>query len=157
MTAAKRQARRRVKRREYRGRRITEADLLAAGLVKSAGEARGRLRSRRVDPVVPVTQEIAVLGFALDYAGLVELLIRRRQSLGLSQADVDAMAGWTDSYTSKLEMRTGLPIWLRREQWIRPQAADELVSRTAGALSMKLWLQTLGVKLALTVESENAG
>lgn len=157
MPASERQLQRRVRRRIDRGWRVTERDLIAAGLVEAADSARPRNRSRRLDPVVPVSREIAILGFALDYPELVELLIRRRLALGLSQAEVDHKAGWPEGYTSKLEMKLGLPIWLRRNSVLRPRSTGELVSRTAGKMSLSVWLRTLGVKLALTVDSENGG
>lgn len=68
---------------------------------------------------------------ATCYHELVWLLIERRKALSMSQLDLDARAGWTDGYASKLEI---------------PHADD---GRTASWESMQTWLAALGTSVSL--------
>lgn len=66
-----------------------------------------------------------------DYGELIDALTARRYELGLTQADVDARAGFCDRYTSKIEG------WRGKH------------GRGLGILTLPLLLQTLGVVLRL--------
>jgi hypothetical protein len=71
----------------------------------------------------------------IDYGGLVDAFVARRRAPGWTQLEVDAKAGFSDGYCGKLEA------------WSAPSG------RVAGALTLPLWWQTLGLTLmpALTV------
>lgn len=56
----------------------------------------------------------------------------RREALGLTVLEVDALAGFPEGYTSKLE------------NW-----QTERHGRGCGKVSLDLWCQTLGVEIAL--------
>ena len=69
-------------------------------------------------------------GLIADYAGLVACLVARREALHWTQLELDAKAGWTDTYTSKLESAVSGP-----------------QGRRAGNEILRLWLQALGLRL----------
>jgi hypothetical protein len=71
------------------------------------------------------------------YEDLVQALRIRRQSLNLSQADVDAIAGFHDGYTAKLEI--GLKLSAKGSQY----------GRGLGDMSLPTILDALGVRLML--------
>ena len=69
-------------------------------------------------------------GLIADYAGLVACLVARRLALHWTQLELDAKAGWTDTYASKLESAVSGP-----------------QGRRAGNDTLRLWLQALGLRL----------
>lgn len=71
----------------------------------------------------------------LDHDDLVRALADRRKMLGLSQIDVDCLAGWADGYCGKLEAGVG--------------GKSPRSSRGLGRESLTLALETLGVGLIL--------
>jgi hypothetical protein len=78
-------------------------------------------------PTVPVT--VAPGSVIFSYDDLVSFLIRRRHQLKWSQLELDHRAGFQSGYTGKLEA------------WRSPGG------RTAGSVTMVLWMQALGVAL----------
>ena len=76
-----------------------------------------------------------ILTVAEDYAGLVEGLIARRLSMGLTQEEVNARAGLADRYVSKVEISHHVP--------------TARSARALGALSLPCLLGALNLRLAL--------
>lgn len=97
-----------------------------------ARERTRRWRSRGADVTLcdahKASQELARVS---DYASLVRALTARRKALGMTQLDLDERAGFQDGYAGKLEIG------------YRPGG------RTVGAVSLPLWLEALGVRLAV--------
>jgi predicted transcriptional regulator len=75
-----------------------------------------------------------------SYTDLVEALRRRRLALGLTQAEVDLLAGLPDGYTSKLEMGRQ-----------RPRHHS---GRALGPLSLDLIMTTLCCELVMVSTSD---
>jgi hypothetical protein len=73
------------------------------------------------------------------YRDLVNHLIDRRHDLGLTQLDLDARAGWSSGYSGKLE------------------AFDGSEGRVAGAVTLPLWLEALGVELLPVAAAPSTG
>ena len=70
---------------------------------------------------------------AQDSEALIDQLRRRRMRVGLTQRDLDAIAGWADGYTGKVEAPEDAPG--RR--------------RPAPLMTLNLWLQALNVGIAI--------
>jgi transcriptional regulator with XRE-family HTH domain len=81
---------------------------------------------------------VAALAVALidDYPSLIEALKYRRYSLGMSQMEFDARAGWADGYASKIEISHTAEPTMK-------------TARALGKESLPLILGALDVTLAL--------
>jgi hypothetical protein len=88
---------------------------------------------------------------ANTYDDLVPILVQRRKDLGLSQAQLDHIAGWTDGYTSKLELGQAKV----KPTSKFPDDEEKSTARVAGKLMLPIWLQALGVTLAVVVPTSN--
>lgn len=71
-----------------------------------------------------------------DYGVLIEALKARRIERGLSCADLDARAGFHDGYVNKLE------------NW------EKAYGRGIGPVSLRLWLEALGLALVVVATDE---
>jgi len=78
-----------------------------------------------------------VLGEAAGYNELCQLLAMQRIALGMTQRELDQLAGFQDGYTGKLETGT------------RPKG------RTIGSRLLPMWLGALGVRLAIVPIDEH--
>ena len=96
-------------------------------------ERKRRYRSQKMNASRDVPRDnegqTVLLGSATTYEKLVAILVKRRHSLGLTQLQLDDKAGYTDTYTSKLEAYQGRG------------------GRTMGMMAMPTWLGALGVRL----------
>ncbi|MCW5695327.1 MAG: hypothetical protein KIS96_01200 [Bauldia sp.] len=79
-----------------------------------------------------------ILGLANNYEDFARILAARRRALGKPQLEIDHIAGLQDGYTGKLEIggRRG--------------------GRNAGRVSLFLWLQALGVTIAVVELASNS-
>lgn len=97
-----------------------------------ARKRRRKLRNRRYyerrkNRLNKTLRQHAIAG----YDGFVRALIARRKALGWTQLELDERAGFQPGYAGKLEA------------WQGPQG------RTAGSVTMGLWLAALGVSVVV--------
>jgi len=86
-----------------------------------------------------------ILGEAETYDELAAILAARREALGLSQMKLGLIAGLQDGYVAKLEI--GHKGDLARRTRKR-------AGRTAGPMSLYVWLKALGVKLVVVQDND---
>ena len=86
-----------------------------------------------------------VLGEAETYDQLAAILAARRQSLGLSQMDLGYIAGLQDGYIAKLEIG---------HKGDNAPRVRKRAGRTAGPMSLYVWLKALGVKLVVVKDDD---
>ncbi len=103
--------------------------MLACAVNKHVGRGILRPMSHPISSPVPAAFVIE------SYADLVRALRARRKALGLSQLELDLIAGWAEGYTSKLEISESNP------------AAKN--ARAIGRDSLPLALGALKAKLVL--------
>jgi transcriptional regulator with XRE-family HTH domain len=125
VTREKRQAAA-ARNRDYRTRRRQQREAMQRAVTQSETPNDNAVvdEPASVDSLPPVW-----LREVRDYPTLVEALKARRQALGLTQAEVDDLAGLQDGYTGKIE---------------QPR---QNFGRIMGDLSFRLLLATYGVKL----------
>ena len=86
-----------------------------------------------------------ILGEAETYDELAAILAARREALGLSQMELGLIAGLQDGYVAKLE------IGHRGDMARRTR---KRAGRTAGPMSLYVWLKALGVKLLVVEDND---
>lgn len=120
---------------------------------------RNDQRNAEAPPKLPL-----VLAEIFSYADLLAAVKSRRHALHLSQSQVDEIAGFTEQYTSKLEMgplrRDPFALRLAREAAAlrrkerNRRNPDTKAGRALGDMSLPVLLQALRCKLVLVETGE---
>lgn len=108
---------------------ITQSSLLRQKRYRERKKRRSQRGKRYYDRHKKRLNRTRLEHAITTYDAFVKAMVARRKQLGWSQIELDERAGFHLGYTGKLEAWTG------------PQG------RTAGPVTMPLWLQALGIEI----------